>query len=236
MTSPKPPDRYDVENMAEVSGLSTCSRDILFALARRMDKGTVYIPPRFNPSLMRLSKVTGWSKRHIQRHLNKLENAQLIVRIRDKGRRTRYAVNWPALNELGTRRLQEEEKTRAAKSSPLETPGPGTRDTESSGLGTPGLETRDTRARSQPSQISPDLESDPEVTMIRRLLEARTGRPVTAEWAAATRDTVLAAARAPMEPGPARSAYIRKVIVHDPQPSKWLPTPQPPQFEREEPQ
>lgn len=224
-------DRYDVERMVEGSGLPTCSRDILFCLARRMDQGSIIIPGRFNPSLARISRVTGWSKRHIQRHLNRLEEMQLVIRTRDKGRRTLYAVNWPALVELGTR---SPEKTRDTESPPVGTPGPDTRDTATPELGTRGRETRDTAARSQTSQLSPDREPDPEITMIRRLLEARTGKRVTPDWAAATRDTILTAAGAPTEPGPARSSYIRKTIVRDPQPQRWLPTPQPEQYQRED--
>jgi hypothetical protein len=234
MTHAELPGRYDVERMVESSGLPTCSRDIIYALARRMDQGTILIPDRFNPSLYRLSYVTGWSKRHIQRHLNKLERDGVVARRRSKGRRTRYAVIWPALAELGTRRPESAETTRDTESSQLETTGPGTRDTVSSELGTRGRGTRDAAARSQTSQTSPGLEPDPEIEMIRRLLEARTQRRVTAEWAAATRDTVLAAPGAPTVPGPARSAYIRKVIVREPQPQRWLPTPQPPQYQREE--
>lgn len=231
------PDRYDVERLAEASGLPTCSRDILFALSRRMDQGSILIPGRFSPSLSRLELVTGWSKRHLQRHLNKLEERQLIVRTRDKGRRTRYAIVYPALAalaELETQRLEALKKTRDAESPPAGTPGPGTWDTASPELGTRGQRTRDTTARSQPSQVLPDQEPDPEITMIRRLLEVRTGRKVTVEWAAATRDMVLGAADAPTVPGPARSTYIRRIIMHEPQPHKWLPTPQPPQYQREE--
>lgn len=227
-------DRYDVERMVEGSGLPTCSRDILFCLARRMDQGSIIIPGRFNPSLARISRVTGWSKRHIQRHLNRLEKAQLVIRTRSKGRRTLYAVNWPALVELGTRSPENIEKTRDTESSPVGTPGPDTRDTATPELGTRGRETRDTAALSQTSQFSPDREPDPEITMIRRLLEVRTGRAVTAEWASSTRDTVLAAPGAPADPGPARSNYIRRVIVRDKDPGRWLPTPQPPQYQREE--
>jgi hypothetical protein len=234
MTNAETPDRYDVERMVEGSGLPTCSRDILFALARRMDQGTIFIPGRFNPSLARIAKVTGWSKRHVQRHLNKLEDKQLIMRSRSKGRRTLYAINWPALAELGTRSPENPEKTRDTESFPVGTPGPGTRDTGTPELGTRGRGTRDTMARSQTSQLSPDLEPDPEITMIRRLLEARTERRVTADWAAATRDTILAAAGAPAEPGPARSSFIRAVLVRDKHPERWLPTPTPPEYQREE--
>lgn len=226
-------DRYDVERMVEGSGLPTCSRDILFCLARRMDQGSIIIPGRFNPSLARISRATGWSKRHIQRHLNRLEETQLVIRTRNKGRRTLYAVNWPVLAELGTRSPENAEKTRDTESPPVGTLSPGTRDTATPELGTRGRETRDTAARSQTSQLSPDREPDPEITMIRRLLEARTGRQVTADWAAATRDMILTAEDAPTETDPARSSYIRKIIVREHQPQKWLPTPQPPQYQEE---
>jgi hypothetical protein len=234
MTHDNLPDRYDVERMVEASGLPTCSRDVLFALARRMDQGSILIPGRFSPSLARISMVTGWSKRHVQRHLNKLEAKQLVMRARSKGRRTHYAINWQALAELGTRSPGSAEKTRDTESPPLGTSRPEGWDTVSPELGTRGRGTRDTGARSQTSQFSPDLEPDLEITMIRRLLEARTGKRVPADWAAATRDTILGAADAPTMPGPVRSTYIRRVIVHDPRPQKWLPTPQPAQYQREE--
>lgn len=228
------PDRYDVERLVEYSGLPTCSRDVLFALARRMDQGSTYIPGRFSPSLKRLEIVTGWSKRHIQRHLNQLEADQLVVRIRAKGRRTLYAVNWPALAELGTQGPGNPDGTRDTESPPVGTQGPGTWDTASPELGTHGRGTRDTAAPSQTSQLFPDSEPDPEITMIRRLIEARTKRAVTADWAKSTRDMILAAAGAPAEPGMARSNYIRHVIVRDKNPERWIPTPEPPQYQREE--
>lgn len=226
------PDRFDVERAIEASKLPTCSRDILFLLARKMDQGGILIPGRFSPSLYRMASASGWSKRHIQRHLNRLERDRVIVRSRDKGRRTRYAVVWPTLAELGTQSPDDGEKTGDTASPPLGTTGPRGRDTVAPQLGTRSRGTRDTVARSQISQHVPDPEPDPEVAMIRGLLEAKTGRAVTEEWAAATRDTIVAAAGAPKTPGAARSAYIRKVIVRDPQPQKWLPTPQPPQYQR----
>lgn len=70
--------------------------------------------------------------------------------------------------------------------------------------------------------------------MIRRLIEARTGKQISAEWAAATRDTILAPAGAPTMPGPPRSAYIRKVIIREKQPGRWLPTPTPPPYNQGE--
>lgn len=70
--------------------------------------------------------------------------------------------------------------------------------------------------------------------MIRRLVEAKTKKLISAEWAAATRDTILRAADAPADPGPLRSAYIRKVIIREKQPDRWLPTPTPPQYHQGE--
>lgn len=228
----KIPDRYDVERAVEASDLPTCSRDILFALARRMDQGSILIPGRFNPSLYRMSEVSGWSKRHIQRHLNKLEKAQLIARRRRKGTRTQYAINYPAL--LGTRRPEKAPETGDTESPPIGTAGPDSGDTGSRQLGTRGRRTGDTTAPGQISQYSPAPDPDPEITMIRRLVEARTGKQISAEWAGATRDTILAAADAPAMPGPPRSAYIRKVIIREKQPGRWLPTPTPPQYHQGE--
>jgi hypothetical protein len=234
MPGAEPPDRYAVERMVEASGLPTCSRDILYALARRMDQGSILIPGRYSPSLYRMAEVTGWSKRHIQRHLARLEASGLIVRSRSKGRRTAYAVVWPALEKLGTQGRRDPERTRDTESYPVGTPGPGTRDTASPELGTRGRETRDTAARSQTSQLSPDLEPDPEITMVRRLLMARTGSVVTAAWASATRDTIVAMTGAPATRGPGRSTFIRQVLTRDTNPKRWLPTPAPPPYREEE--
>ena len=228
------PTRYDAERAIEASGLPTCSRDILFALARRMDQGSVYIPDRFSPSLYRLSEVSGWSKRHIQRHLNSLESAQLISRRRRKGRRTAYAVHFPVLQALvGTRSPRENPEARDTESPPLGTPRPDTWDTAAPELGTRGRRTRDTEAPSQTSQSEPDQDPDPEITMIRRLVEAKTKKLISAEWAAATRDMILRGADAPTDPGPPRSAYIRKIIVREKNPDRWLPTPTPPPYQGE---
>lgn len=228
----KLPDRFDVERAIEASDLPTCSRDVLFALARRMDQGSILIPGKFSPSLYRMSEVSGWSKRHIQRHLNRLEGAQLIARRRRKGVRTQYAINYPAL--LGTRRPEKAPETGDTESLPVGTPGPGTWDAAAPELGTSGQRTRDTTARSQTSQYEPDHDPDPEITMIRRLIEAKTKKLISAEWAAATRDTILAAADAPTMPGPPRSAYIRKVIIREKKPERWLPTQTPPPYHQGE--
>jgi hypothetical protein len=228
----KLPDRFDAERAIEASDLPTCSRDILFALARRMDQGSIYIPGKFSPSLYRMSEVSGWSKRHIQRHLNRLEQAQLIARRRKKGVRTQYAINYPAL--LGTRRPEKDPETGDTESLPVGTTGPDPWDATAQELGTSGRPTRDTAARDQTSQYEPDPDPDPEITMIRRLLEAKTKKLVSAEWAAATRDTILRAADAPTAPGPLRSAYIRRTIIREKKPDRWLPTPTPPRYQGDE--
>lgn len=231
---PPQPIRYDVERAAENTDLPTCSKDILFALARRIEKDSIIIPRQFSPSLYRLAEATGWSKRNLQRHLNRLEQDGLLVRIRWKGRRTAYAIVWPRLAELETQWLRKRAEARAKRSLPPETPGPDTGDMAAPGLGTGKARTGDTGAPSQTIQTVSDQEPDPEIAMIARLLETRTGKAVTDEWAAATRDAILGAAGAPPEPGPARSSYIRRIIIHDPQPQRWLPTPQPPRYQREE--
>ena len=74
--------RYDVERAVEDSGLPPVSRHIVLVLCTRMQQGSTVILPQHSPSLTRLARGTGWSRRTIQRYLNQLEDAKWIDRIR----------------------------------------------------------------------------------------------------------------------------------------------------------
>lgn len=239
MTAPRPdqapqlPTRYDVEWAAEASVLGKCARDVVFALCRRMEQGSTIIPGRYSPSLRGLAAATGWSKRHVQRALNTLEALQVVSRLRPtlvdarrKHARTHYVVNLERLRSLerglGTQGPQE---GRDSTSPPLGTVRPMAGDSTTPGHGTGGREARDTVAHSQISPERADLRSDPEIDMVIKTLRDRTGKTVSEEWAARTRDLILA------RPGSASQrplGYIRRVLMLDKQPDRWLPTYTPP--------
>lgn len=224
------PDRFDVERAAEESDLTKCERDIVFCLARRMDIGTTVIPRKFSPSLTRLAAVTGWSRRQIQRSLAVLERREVITRIRPavvdarrKHARTVYTVHYDRLTAI---------RARDKETSGLGTPRPVPRDKESPELGTDRPEARDTVAPSQISPDHPDHSPDPAIAVVIRTLEARTAKTVSEEWAEKTRDLILARPGAPS--GRRAVGYIRRVLMTDTNPGRWLPTPQPPPYQPEE--
>jgi hypothetical protein len=197
-----------------------------------MQQGTTLIPGQRSPSLSKMARASGWSKRHLQRGLTALEQAGLIIRHRPTKHdarvnhaRTRYTVVYERLRELGTQRLQEAGDT---ASQPLGTQRPAAGDTMARGLGTARPEARDTTAqRGQNAETQPDAETDHELDLITGVLKTRTGVTVTADWAARTRDLILAR---PGAAGQSRTAYIRRALVADPRPDRWLPTPQPPPY------
>lgn len=207
--------RYDVERAVEDGDLPAISRDIMFALARRMSQGSTVIPPEFSPSLTRLARSTGWHRRTVMRHLRDLEAAGILERrrpppelARARYMTTAYVVHYP---QVGT-----------------QDPGPGAHDP---GLETasPGLETGTApgRGTGPHSQIESDqvsgLVTDPEIAIVIDEIEKRTGQLVTLEFAAKARDVILA------RPGIRnRAAYLRRCLATDPDPARFLPTSQPP--------
>lgn len=226
-----------MERATERSGLPKGARDVLFLLCRRMDQGGTYIPPQHSPSLNTIARLSGWSKRHIQRFLNLLEQLGLVIRTRppiEQARknhaRTLYAINVPKLLQLARDRQAQE--ARDSTSTGLGTPQPKARDTTAAGLGTSGRGARDTTAHSQTLSDQPD-HPDPEIVVIITVLRERTGTTVSAQWAAKTRDLILARPSAPKRPGP-HIGYIRRALMLDKHPERWLPTPQPPPFTQEE--
>ncbi|HEX4661881.1 MAG TPA: hypothetical protein VH307_31180 [Streptosporangiaceae bacterium] len=71
------------------------------------------------------------------------------------------------------------------------------------------------------NQSKPD--HDQEIDLVIAELRKRTGKLVTPEWAAKTRDLILS------RPGVNnRTAYLRRVLTTDPDPARFLPTTTPP--------
>lgn len=207
---------------------------MLFLLCRRMEQGGTYIPLQHSPSLNTIARFSGWSKRHVQRALNELEQLELVIRTRPSKEnaqkhhaRTGYAVNVPLLLQLARDKAAQEARDR--QSPGLGTSSPKARDTASHGLETGRRGARDTMAHSQTLSVQPD-HPDPEIALIQGLLAVRTGVHVSDEWAAKTRQLLL------VRPGAAErpAEYIRRTLTTDPNPQRWLPTPAPPQYQREE--
>lgn len=213
-----------MERYTERSGLPKGARDVLFLLARRMDQGSTVIPLQHSPSLSTIARHSGWSKRHVQRFLNLLEQAGLLYRnrpspyeARARHARTAYTVNVQQLQELA--RDTQSQAARDKVSLPLGTPGPGARDTGTPAQGTGSRAARDTVAHSQTLSDQPG-QPDPEIALIVSLLKVRTGEAVSGEWADGVRQQLLGR---PGADGQAPAAYIRRALSTDPNPQRWLP-------------
>jgi hypothetical protein len=216
---PRLPTRYDVEWAIERSELPAAARDMLYLLARRMEQGSTLIPGQHSPSLSKIAKASGWSRRHVLRALNYLEDLGLITRHRPTPhnarvyhQRTNYTVH---LDKLGTGSPAEASDV---PSHGLRTARRKAKDTPSPELGTASPEARDTLARSQISPEPPD-QPDPEIAFIRSHLHGRTGQVVSEDQAAGIRALVLAR---PGAQGQRSMPYIRRVLTLDKHPDKWL--------------
>ena len=103
-----------------------------------------------------------------------------------------------------------------------------TSDSPSPEVGTVSPPTRDTQ-----SPIHRDPIKDPtEIEIVTEEIHKRTGKTISVDTAARTRDFILARPRNSDTPQ-ARAAYLRKTIAQDQDPSRFLPTPQPPRFTKE---
>jgi hypothetical protein len=232
-SEPRLPNRFDVEWATERSPLPTVARDVLYALARRMQQGSTVIPLQHAAiSLSKLAEASGWSKRHVQRALDYLEKRGIITRrrpslhdARTKQARTAYVVHYELLLELGPGSPKKAWDTAAYGLGP---PRRKPRATQTQGLGSGSPAARDTVAPDQTLSDQPD-QSD-EIALVIKHLKERTGTEVTREWAAETARLILARPGI----GTNRRAYLIRTLVTDPNPQRWLPTPQPPRFTKEE--
>lgn len=214
--------------------LPTVCKDVLYAFARRMEQGTTLIQAHRKTSLTDLAKVSGWSRRHVERALNYLELLDVVKRTRpriDDARTkhavTRYAVNYYRLLELGP---QDHQIARDAVAHGLGPRRRKAKDTRTSELGTARPEAGDTMAHSSQGLQRPD-QAEREIAMVIRVLHERTGMTVSRAWAIQTRELILAR---PANAHLPTTARIRRVLIMEKQPQKWLPTPTPPPYKKEE--
>lgn len=228
------PGRFEIERAAERADIPTVAKDVIYALSRRMDAGTPVIPLRHMPSLTTLAAASGWSRRHVERALNYLEMVGVVDRrrptvvdARTKHARTAYTVHHDPLVKLGTGSPQN---SRDAQSLGLGPPRRQPRDKVSPDLGTGSRVARDTVAH---VQTFPDHQTspDPGAAMVMRILAERTGRTVSAEWAAKTAALILAR---PTSAGRSPERFIRQVLILDKNVERWLPTPAPPPYRKQE--
>jgi hypothetical protein len=221
------PNRFDVERAVERSDLEPIGRHIILVLCGRMMQGSTVIPPGHSPSLTKLAEGTGWDRRTIMRHLNLLEETGWLIRrrpdphlARTQHVRTAYVVTAPGLGPAQAR----DTGTRGLGAGPAQA-----RDTGTRGLGTGDPEARGRPPHSQGLSDERTDQSGDLADLVIKQLHERTGVTVTHEWAEKTRDLLLT------RPGIRNErAYIIRTITTDPHPERWLPTPEPPPYHREE--
>jgi DNA-binding transcriptional ArsR family regulator len=94
--------RYRITRAVRKSDLPSPSRLIMLVLADVADTGTAEIPPRRTPSVAVLATETGLDRRTVQRHLDALDEAGWLSRVRPSereqwfGHRVRYRLLLPA--------------------------------------------------------------------------------------------------------------------------------------------
>lgn len=198
--------RYDIERAVEASGLAPVGRHILLVLCTRMQQGSTEILQHHSPSLSRLARGTGWSRRTIMRYLAELEEAKWIERHRPPPylQRTVY---------MTTRYVVHEPDTLGTDSPGLESGEPGV-GTEEPSLESEGAGLGAERTAGQNSVVSV---SDREIDLVIYELEKRTSRRISREWAAQVHAQIL------VRPGVRnRAGYLKSVLGRHPE--KFLPS------------
>jgi hypothetical protein len=219
------PDRWDVERAVKASDLPPIARHLLLELCTCMDAGTAVIPYRWSPSLTGMSDDTGWNRRTVIRWLDFLEQAGWLSRLRPTvedarklHRRTAYTVIVP----VGL--VTASQRARDSDAPGLVTGNHRARDSASPELGTQGHGASD---RLPHIQTDPEQPDQPDLTeLVIRLLNKETGVTVDAAWAAKTVELITT------RPGLKNPrAYLIRTITTDP--LRWLPTSQPPPFDKQ---
>ncbi len=94
--------RWDVERALRDSGLPAAARHVALELLTRAKAGTAGVPAEHSPSLTRLARDTGMSRRAVMDGLNVLESRGWVSRLRDlerarkEHRPTGYRLHVPA--------------------------------------------------------------------------------------------------------------------------------------------
>ena len=78
--------RWEIERAVLASDLPSPARLVALTLLTRTDAETAVIPGRYSPSLSTIAGDTGLNRASVARHLNVLESAGWVTRLRDLGR------------------------------------------------------------------------------------------------------------------------------------------------------
>lgn len=218
--------RFEFERAftSRASGLPSHGRHVLHVLAMRLDRQVFAILPAYQPSLTDLARDMGCDRRTAMRRLNRVEAAGWVVRnrptvhdARTKHARTQYTLQLPPGYP----------QARGATTAELGAQDPGPRGETPPGLGASQPEARDTMPhRSSESSMS----SDGDLDVIISEIAQRTGKTIGRAAAARIRGELLDKARGTISDS---RAYLRRCILREPDPARWLPTPTPPKYSRE---
>lgn len=187
----------------------------MHVLCVRIDAASNAIPAWRQPSLSDLARESGWDRRTVQRHLDGLEGAGWISRVRPsrhdartKHARVAYTVHIPEPRAELAGARGNVPPGRAMGAAPL-------------ALG----ESRPKARGKTPHRSSAQaMSSDADLQAIIRAIRERAGVEVDSAWAARVRDDVIEG-RHVRDVG----AYVARSIMAAP-PSRFTPTPTPPTY------
>lgn len=214
--------RFDFERefVHPVAGLRPGWRHVLHVLAMRLDRDAFVIPASYQPSLNDLARDMGCDRRTVMRRLNRVEQAGWVIRerpdihdARTKHARTNYTLRFPPGYV----------PARGSTAEKLGAPGLHARGAPPPELGAPRPEARGT----VPHKSSESDKSSGDLDVIITEIQKRTGRTIGKLAATRVRGELLVKAADPVRNA---QAYLRSSIQREPDPARWLPTPQPPYF------
>lgn len=237
--------RYEIERAVDRAALPGPSTGIMRALCSRINAKTGTIPGHAQPSLSQLAALAGYDRSTVMRHLNLLETAGWVIRIRppawlarSQHVTTAYAMQVPAGYPQARRRgeprhaADREEARRAAAEAlaardseadraaadphDASEPAPGGTAPHTTDSTTEAFERQEQRSSSAAIvDDDPQLRAQLAQTAMAEIREL-TGRALTLRQAAEVVRVVLAGRRVKHH-----EAYLRKALRDDPQ--RYLP-------------
>lgn len=217
---PRPTERWHVERAAKRDEtLPPIAMHLILDLCTYLDPGSTRIPYTYTPSITKLCRDTGWSRRTVTRWLAFLEATRWLVRIRPavedarkKHARTAYTLLIPEW--LGTQGTQARDPAR---------PGLGTQRTQARDPARPELGPASPEARATPIhyQTSPDQpdQPDPVTGFIARFFADETGHLIPMELAEEIGRQILAR---PSAIGQDPLTHVRRTLATDRNHQRWL--------------
>lgn len=213
--------KWEVQAAVMNSGLSTMCRLLMHTLLTRAAADTAVIALQHSPSLSELAHDSGMDRRTVMKTLATLETEGWLDRKAPpskearKGAKTRYRLLVPVgavSPQVGATDPQ------CGGREPL---GVGATDPQPRGRGP---------LKRDPSPSNPSIHpAREEINAVRKALHDQTGKLVDTDWAERVIRELLKD-----RPGIRnRQAYLVTAIQRDKDPRRFLPTPQPPRYERD---